>query len=297
MTWSAPIWIYLWLAGMAGGAFVAGFLASRFSGQGQKPLLPMATVVGIPLAVLGVLLLIVDLGRPEWFWHLMTQFKALSPMSMGTWILIAWVMIAFVLVVMWWLDSRVEEQVASLMKRLEGLLAAVNALLSVGLISYTGVLLSVSSQSLWAGTVLLPALFVASAVSTGVAMLVITALAVNWATREGSSFRVSGHTVAMLAEADAIVILIELAVLIGFVIWLVISGATDALGVLFTGAMAAPTWIGVVLLALLIPLGLDMAARGKPLEGGVVRTVLMSSFCVIVGGLILRWVITIGGQM
>lgn len=297
MTWSAPIWIYLWLAGMAGGAYLAGFLASRFSGSGQKPLLATATIVGIPLAVVGVIFLVADLGTPILFWHLMTQFKVLSPMSMGTWLLLAWVAIAVVLVVLWWLDSRVNPEATSALKSVEKFLGGINLLLAIGLIAYTGVLLAVSSQSMWAGTVLLPALFVASAISTGVAMLVIAALALNWATKEGSDWKVGNGTIARLAEADAIIIIIELVVLVGFVIWLLISGASGALGVLFTGSLAAPTWIGVVLLALLIPLALDMRARGKAIEGGVLRTVLVSSLSVIIGGLILRWVITIGGQM
>jgi len=297
MTWSAPIWIYLWLAGMAGGAYLAAFLGSRFAGREQKPLLPMATIVGIPLAVVGVLLLVVDLGSPIEFWHLFTQFKFLSPMSMGTWILLAWVFIGVIMVVLWWFDSRVAPEASASMKKLAGYLSWVNVFLAVGLIAYTGVLLAVSSESLWASTLLLPALFVASAVSTGVAMLIVSAVVVNRATSEGSSLRVDRETIALMAEADAIVIAIELVVLIGFVIWLVVSGATDALGILAAGSLAAPFWVGVVLLALLIPLALDMAARGKAAEGGTLRTIVTSSLSVIVGGLILRWVITIGGQM
>ena len=91
MAWSAAIWIYLWLAGMAGGAYFAAFLADRFTGGGNRQLLRLATYVGIPLAVIGVMLLIVDLGQPIRFWHLMVIFKVTSPMSMGTWILLAWV--------------------------------------------------------------------------------------------------------------------------------------------------------------------------------------------------------------
>ena len=109
--------------------------------------------------------------------------------------------------------------------------------------------------------------------------------------------RVANGTIGKLAEADAYVIGIELVVLIGLVIWLVISGATDALGILAAGSMAVPFWVGVVFLALLIPLALDMRAHGKAVEGGVARTVVTSSLSVIVGGLILRWVMTIGGQM
>jgi len=283
MAWSAPIWIYLWLAGMAGGAYFAAFLAERFAGETNRQLLRLATYVGIPLAVIGVLLLVVDLGQPIRFWHLFTQFKLISPMSMGTWILLAWVGIGVIMLILWWM--------ARGLQKLTELLSWVNCVLAVLLIAYTGVLLAVSNQSLWAGTVLLPSLFVASAVSTGVALVIVTA---------AIGRTIPGRTIARLAEADAVVIIIELVALIGYAIWLAASsmaGAGEALGLLTTGVLAAPFWVGVVLLALLLPLGLEIKNWGKEIETrGVLRVTIASSACVILGGLVLRAVIVIGGQ-
>lgn len=315
MTWSAPIWIYLWMAGMAGGAYFAAFLAERFTGVTDRKLLRLAVYVGVPLAIIGVLLLVVDLGQPIRFWHLFTQFKVTSPMSMGTWILLAWVGIAIIMAILWWAQNFLTEEVARSLRRTTERLSWVDLVLAVLLIAYTGVLLAVSNQPLWASTALLPSLFVASAVSTGVAILVLAGIAVNSVSRGslvelrialnqlfGSrDWTISNRTVARLAEADVIVILVELAVLIGYAIWLAISsmaGAGEALGILTTGVLAAPFWAGVVLLALLIPLGLDIANWGKEIETKKVRLALMTSTtCVILGGLILRAVIVIGTQL
>ncbi len=309
MSWGAPIWIYLWLAGMAGGAYFAAFLVDRFTGGNNKPLLKLATWLGIPLAVVGVLLLIVDLGQPLRFWHLLIEFKVASAMSMGTWILMVWVMVAVIMVVLWWFESRLGEETARSLRRLTGFLGWIDVVFAVLLMSYTGVLLAVSSQSLWAGTVLLPALFVASAISTGIAVLVIAVMATNVVELKvavnqlfgSADWSISKKVGARLAEADAIVIVVELVALIGYAIWLATSsmaGAGDALGLLTTGRLAAPFWAGVVLLALLVPLGLDIASRGKEIEAkGVWLTVMASSACVILGGLVLRAVITIGGQL
>ena len=315
MAWGAPIWIYLWMAGMAGGAYLAAFLAERFTGVADRKLLRLATYVGVPLAVIGVLLLVVDLGQPIRFWHLFTQFKLISPMSMGTWILLAWVAIAIIMIIFWWVENRLTEEVARSLRRTTGLLSWVNVVLAVLLIAYTGVLLAVSNQPLWASTVLLPALFVASAVSTGVALLILAAIAAN-AIGKGSlvelrmaanqlfgstDWTIPNKTIERLAEADVAIIVIELVSLIGYAIWLAVSsmaGAGEALGLLTTGVLAAPFWVGVVLLALLIPLGLDIANWGKALETkGVSRAILASATCVILGGLVLRAVITIGGQL
>jgi formate-dependent nitrite reductase membrane component NrfD len=313
VTWTALIWIYLWLAGMAGGAFLTAKAAGRFSGSKDDSLLRLATYLALPLAVLGVLLLIFELGNPIRFWHLFTQFDFGSPMSMGTWILIAWAIIAVVMIATWWLQGKVSPEAAESLAGLRKLLSRINIFFSAALIAYTGVLLAVSSQSLWAGTVLLPALFVVSAVSTGVAVLILAALALN-RIADGSmaelklalnqifgatEWKTPKETIVQLAEADALVIVLEIAVMVGYVIWLATSTAgSDALGVLITGSMAAPFWVGVVLLALLIPFGLDLTTRGKAAESkGVVMTIVTSSLCVVVGGLILRWVITSGGQL
>ena len=75
------------------------------------------------------------------------------------------------------------------------------------------------------------------------------------------------------------------------------KGAGEALGLLTTGSLAAPFWAGVVLVALLIPLGLELANWGKEMKTkAMVGAVLASSTCVVLGGLVLRAVITIGGQ-
>jgi len=315
ITWSALIYVYLWLAGVAGGGYFAAFLFNRLTGGNNKKLLRLATYLGIPLAVIGVILLIAELGQPIRFWHLLTTFSPSSPMSMGTWILLVWVFAAVISVVLWWAERFLAEEATRGLQQITGLLSWVGVIFSVLLIAYTGVLLSVSSQPLWSGTVLLPALFVASAVSTGVAALILTALIATAITNSGwtelklainqltgsTDWSIPNHTVERLAKVDVAVIVTEILVLIGYVIWLATSamvGAGEALKLLTLGPLAAPFWIGVVLLALLIPLGLELVNRGKQLEKkAVLRAVILSSLCVIVGGLILRAVVTIGGQL
>jgi len=140
MTWGAPIWFDLWLAGMAGGAYLVGFLVDRLSGGANKRLFRLATYLGIPLAVIGVILLIVDLGVPIRFWRLLTEFKLITAMSMGTWILMAWVIIAFILVALWWAERFVSEKTSRNMQRLTSLLAGINVIFAVLLMTYTGAL-------------------------------------------------------------------------------------------------------------------------------------------------------------
>lgn len=315
MTWGVPVWFDLWLAGMAGGTYSTAFLVAHFSGGRNKPLLRLATCLGIPFVVIGVLLLIVELGNPSRFWHFLTQFKVLSPMSMGTWILLAWVVIAVIMVILWRIESSFGKETAGRLQRVTGFLSLVNLVFAVLLMVYSGVLPAVSSRVLWAGTVFLPALSVASAISMGLAILIIAVLTVNAITKgdlavlkpalnqiPGSTdWAIPNRTVTRIAIANAIVILIEIAALVGHLLGLATSaeaGAGEAPGLLVTGALAVPFWLGVVLLALLIPLALYIINRGKDIEtGNAGRIIAISSACVIFGGLLLRAVIIAGGQI
>jgi polysulfide reductase chain C len=294
---------------MAGGAYIAAYLTYRFTGANRQ-LFRLATYMGIPLAVIGVILLVADLGRPLRFWHLLIEFRVTSPMSMGTWILMAWVLIAIVLAVVWWGERYFSNGLPTNLKRLTDLLSGLNVIFAVLLTTYTGVLLAVSNQSMWAGSVLLPSVFVASAISTGIALLILGAMITNASTEArlalnqfsfAKDWKISNHTIARLAEVDAGVIIVELLALFGYGVWLAnssLEGAGESLSVLLTGPLAAPFWIGVVLMALLIPLWLDFANWGKQIESkAVARAIGLSSLCVIGGGLILRAVITIGGQI
>ena len=89
MSWNIPLWFDIWLAGMAGGAYLVALLANLYSGGTQRNLLRLAVYTGVPLAIIGVLLLVIDLGTPIWFWHLFTSFLPVAVMSMGTWTLMA----------------------------------------------------------------------------------------------------------------------------------------------------------------------------------------------------------------
>lgn len=309
MPWKWEIAIYLWVAGIAGGAYFAAFLMDRFSGGKHKSLLRVAPVLGVPLVLVGVLLLVLDLGEPLRAWHLFVRFRLLSPMSMGSWILLVWAIIGVVLIALWWAENLQAQGTDAAIVRLvrpilpaQHVLAWIAFVLSALLIAYTGVLLGTSNQPLWRN-LLLPALFVASAVSTGTALVLLAARTglVRLVDRlfAGPGEPTPEETVHTMGNASAIVGIVEVVVLVGFLIWVGLfstTAAAGAVGTLISGALALPFWIGVVLVGLLIPLILEFASvRAK--KEVVVGSILASTSLVILGGLVLRVVVVFGGQM
>ncbi len=294
ITWGFPIWLYLWLAGMAAGAFFTAFLAERFGRHTDNRLLHISLYFGIPAAMAGVIFLLMDLSEPFRFWHLFTSFNLASPMSIGSWLLTLWIAIGVLILFLHHLRNRIPIKPV-ILKKIMNYIQGAGFLASVLLMSYTGVLLAASNQPLWASTGLLPPLFVISAVSTGAAVLVL----IGMITRIWKTY---SETIMRTLQVDAIIIGIELVVLFAYFFWLSrsgIPGASESMNQLLTGELAIPFWIGVVLLAILLPFALYVINWGKKIEDQriVFVSAITSSACVIIGGLMLRTVIVIGGQI
>lgn len=313
LTWKWELVIYLWIAGVAGGAYFVAFLIDRFKGGKHEQLPKIAVFMGVPLVLLGSLLLVLDLGEQLRAWHLFTRFRPGSPMSMGSWILLLYALIGVVMIALWWSKSFEPEEVrltvlsgvASVIRpaaAVVGILSWIAFVLAVLLIAYTGVLLSATNQPMWSGILLLPALFVASAISTGMALLVL-ALRTGLGKLVdllfgGKGEPVPNETLHTMGIASIALGIIEIVVLVGYIAWLAFfSGAAGAaaVAVLLTGPMSLIFWGGVVLVGLVIPLALEFASmRGRE---AVIGSVLASTSLILLGGLFLRAAVLLGGQM
>jgi protein NrfD len=313
MTWQWPLAVYLWIAGIAGGAYFSAFLIDRISRGKHELLLKIAMFLGVPLVLLGSVLLVLDLGEQLRAWHLFTGFRIGSPMSMGSWILLFYSVIGIVLIALWWAGSfepgelrlTVLSGLGAVMRPARaaiGVLCWIAVVLAVLLIAYTGVLLSATNQPLWGGVLLLPALFVASAISTGMALLVLV-LRTGFGRLLDLLFGGKGESVPSevlhsMGMASLILGIVELVVLAGYLAWLGMfstPAAAAAVAILLTGPMAFVFWGGVILVGLLIPLALEIVSvKGW---GGVVGSVVASTSLVLLGGFFLRLSILLTGQM
>jgi hypothetical protein len=154
-TWEVPA--YFWTGGIASGsAFVA--LACDLAGDHRSAAL--ARQVSLAALVPSPPLLVLDLGRPERFLHMLRIFKTRSPMSTGAWALTLFGNLAAGAV---GADMRGK-------RRLARALGGANAVVGGYLGSYTGVLLAATAVPLWARSRLfLGPIFVCTATATGAA--------------------------------------------------------------------------------------------------------------------------------
>ncbi|HWI51541.1 MAG TPA: NrfD/PsrC family molybdoenzyme membrane anchor subunit [Symbiobacteriaceae bacterium] len=284
VTW--PVWIalYLYLAGVSGGAFAAATAAS-FLGDRYRNVARWGAYLAPWPVLIGTGLLILDLGSPMKFYLLFLKVNPRSVMSMGAFILTAFGGIAVLYCLhQLYVDKKVKFNLLpdSLVKMIRFL----GIPLAVAIGTYTGFLLNASNAiTLWNNGVL-PLIFLASALSTGVAAVMV-AVAVT------GKWEAVKDEVKNLAIVDAVLIGLELFALAAYVWSLHVGNLKQqaALDVL-NANYGAWFWGGVWAVGLLLPLSIKVFTKGESAGKAALNGSL-----VLFGGLVLRIVIVIAGQM
>lgn len=292
VAWGQLIAIYLFLAGIAGGAFLTASLTDLFSKKQYPKIIRSGAYIALVSIILGLGLLVLDLGRPLSFWKLIFNVNLGSVMSIGVFIVSGFTGMAFVYSYLVWSAAAAQKKVQMTSANTEvaatsvgqGIqafrkpVAALGVLFSIATATYTGFLLSaVTTNNFWHTGFLgmeaipfLPILFLVSAVSTGLAATLIGA------------FR--GGDLTTYKKIDMVLIIVEI-VLIS-ILYLSVKP------IFFTGSMAVLFWLGVVSVGLLIPLLLSIYGIAKH------KNVLLP-VCgmVVIGGLSLRYFVVYTGQL
>jgi formate-dependent nitrite reductase membrane component NrfD len=280
--WGWWIVLYFFFGGVTGGVYFAAAWLDLFGDANDRAAVRLGHVLAFPLILVCAFFLIVDLGQPLRFWHMLFEserfpqpiLKPYSPMSLGSVILFVFGSVSFlsfvdaVLGKNRWLHSPGNP--------IGKLLSAVGALAGLALAGYTGVLLNVTNEPVWGNSPWISALFLFSGVSTGIALLMLLAR------------RVPRTTFEKLSEADNYLMLFELITLVVFLATLGAVGARFIFG--------SPTLILfaiVIILGLLVPLILHWRPR---LAGDLRRASALSAVLVLIGGFVLRWAVLAGPQ-
>src|SRR2546425_11889218 len=221
-----------------------------FGKSEDRPLVRLAYLIAFPAVCLCGLLLTVDLGRPERFWHMLVQartfrpmVKAYSPMSIGSWALLLFGGCAFLsfvaaLAERGWLGWPLLRQLSppAFVGRL---VTVIGALLGFYVAGYTGVLLAVTNRPIWADTTLLGLPFLISAASTSAALLILL----------GSWSGASDDSIDALERFDASALILEAVVIAALIaslgrvatVWL--NGWGFLLAGMVLGGIALPLYL------------------------------------------------------
>ncbi|GIK38628.1 MAG: hypothetical protein BroJett011_24610 [Chloroflexota bacterium] len=289
--WEWWIVFYFFFGGIAGGAYFTSTMIELVGGPEDRPIARMGYFIAFPLAVICGILLILDLGRPERFWHMIAYSKTLlpwpnwdSPISVGSYALLFFSLFAFLSFV----DALIETgrlPWAPLREKYSGtprlIYSVIGSIFGFFLASYTGVLLATTHLPAWANNPLLGALFLASGASTGMAAIALGLIL---------SKADAGAAWAKLKRADNVALILEILLLIAFVALL---GA--AASYLLSGLAGILLIGGVLIIGLVVPLAMQFKPGFQGTKSSVNMTLLVA-ILILVGGFLMRTVIVMGGQ-
>lgn len=294
LNWGLPVALDLFLAAMGAGAFLLAVAVDFAGGRKYRTVSTTGAFVAPWPAIIGVLLLVVDLGKPLRFWGMMmsrsgdgyvgvkspyVMFNLESTMSWGTWVLSLFVILSLLYIA----ASVIAYPFpwGATVKKLVGLAGVPFALM---VMVYTGVLLAATPNELW-GTYLLPIAFVTSAMVTGVALVVLTlsVLRVLKVVEEETS------CIPQLEKLNSRLIIVQLVAVVLLMIALI---RTDAMLSIIGKGFGPIWWIGVIGLGLIVPLLFGFKGKLRKPQSSLVVAAL-----VLFGGFCLRYVILIAGQV
>jgi formate-dependent nitrite reductase membrane component NrfD len=293
--WGWYVVLYFFIGGLIAGCYAIACALDAMGDPRDRDAVRLGYRIAFPGVLICAVLLIIDLGRPERFWHMVIKshyfpepiLKYWSPISIGSWVLSAFGALAFISFVRVLVDSgrlrwgpvvRLADRLRRLPRAVFIAWAILGAFFGLFLAGYTGVLMVGTVKPVWHNAVPLGGLFLASALSGSYALLILLLA------RRGR-----GHTdptVAKLVGADRWAVAIEVVLLL-----LVLLPLGALARPIVTGGFGALFWIGVVLVGLLAPVVLDLIGRPGSMGRHQLRAAL-----ILVGGLALRFVIVMAPQ-
>ncbi|MDP2809226.1 MAG: DmsC/YnfH family molybdoenzyme membrane anchor subunit [Rhodocyclaceae bacterium] len=302
MLWGFPVIGYLFLAGAgAGAATVSASVLLRGGGFGQSRFTIArfgALIAPLP-TILGTLMIVFELGAPL---RALNLFKVVnrSPMSIGSWVLVLFIVVSLAYAAAFLVKRpEWEERLA----RLRIALAWAIVPLGLSVCLYTGILLgAMPSRPFW-NTPLIPILFTLSALSAGIACLMIANTLYLKENAERSHADVNDSEY-LLATSDAILLggkLFVVPLLVLFA-WLAPTNTKYALATIMPGgSMAWMFWGVAVIFSMVLPFVAQLAMiMPRLLHGREYHPVrwmeLSMATGVLIGGLALRYAVVVTGQ-
>lgn len=288
--WGWPIAFYLFLAGLSAGASIVAVLISNKFGKDNYYFKAAALIAPVAI-ILGLALLVIDLGKPLSFYWILLLYNFDSVMSIGVALLLIYTPLSVIYAVgafkneIAMLKISLFDALANLASKLSGLLGVLLFILGIGVGAYTGFLLSAAHKiALW-NTPVLPLLFLVSGLSCAGAFTLLLGVLKD-------EKREQNQTAHFLLKFDFLAIIVALFMVVKGAS---ASGAQSVANALSANSLGLMFYIGVIGLGMAVPIILDLSVlkvHDFKREFAVLNAIL-----VICGVFLLRYYIVYAGQI
>lgn len=284
--WGWLIVSYLFLAGAGAGAFVAAVACDLLAPDWSKALARAGSLAAGPLVAIGTACLVLDLEAGLWEpWRQM--FLVSNPASMISWGVV--VLSIFIPVALLYAAAlnRIGF-VGQYLQKYVWHLEIVGTPLAIATAIYTGILIAVVNGVPFWNTPMMPVLFLASAISTGLAVAMIGAAIIDITTIRTLSNFALGHVIFLTVEGVVLMLLVFMS----------LTGSAEAATsaqMLISGILSPYFWALVVVVGILVPFVLSIV---EYYEYGEMpkHLVVGADLCVLIGGMSLRALIIFSGS-
>ena len=320
--WSTLIVIYPYITGLVAGAFIMASLVRVFDVKALAPVYRLSMLTALAFLLCATLPLLCHLGHPERCYEIMMTPHMTSPMAIFGFVY-AWYLMAVLLLELWfeyrqdfvkWSKTTsgfqgliyrlltlgvtdVSEKSVRLDMKMEWILSIVGIPSAFLLHGYVGFIFGSIKANPWWGNVLMPIMFILSAIVSGIALCVFNYLVLTWIRRKTVDMRCLDAMAMFLFYA------------------LVVDAVIEGLDVLHRGYAAEEGFavlqtmireklfytlnigqVGIGTLLPLLMLGSLQLLRHRVPETVRRTMIFFSGAMILFGVLMMRWNVVMGGQ-
>lgn len=321
--WSVLIVIYPYITGLVAGAFIMASLVRVFHVKALEPIYRLSLLTALSFMLCATLPLLLHLGHPERCYEIMMTPHLSSPMAIFGFVY-AWYLMAVLLLELWF-DYRQDfvewsktepgfrgvlyralmlgvtdesQQAVKLDMKLSWIISIVGIPSAFLLHGYVGFIFGSIKANPWWGNVLMPIIFILSAMVSGIAMCVLIYLILTWVRRQKIDMRcidVMGMFLFYALVIDAAIEGLD---------WIhrIYSAEEDfaILRQVATEKLFYTLNIGQALCGTVLPLlmlGLIQLLRKRLPEIARKRMYFASALLIVLGVFAMRYNVVIGGQL
>jgi Ni/Fe-hydrogenase subunit HybB-like protein len=319
--WSLLIVVYPYVTGLVAGAFILASLVKLFKVRAVQPTYRLALLTALAFLLVAPLPLLLHLGRPLRFYEIILTPNPTSAMAMFGFVY-AWYLMGVLLLEIWF-EYRADLVVMASRER--GLLRWVHRALSlfssdtseearrfdrraiqtitlIGVPSafllhgYVGFIFGSVKANPWWGSVLMPIVFLMSAIVSGIAMVIILYMLITALRRQTMDVACLDKIGSYLFYAVIVDFSLEF---LDFIHRLYQSEeSVKILGHLIMNKLSMSLFVLQILLGMLIPLGILALAKSRRMSDDLRKLMYFQAAVLIQLGIFTtRWNVVIGGQL
>ena len=319
--WSILIVVYPYVTGLVAGAFILASLVKVFAIKEVQPTYRLSLLTALAFLLVAPLPLLLHLGQPQRFYEILLTPNPSSAMAMFGFVY-AWYLMGVLLLEIWFeyrrdlivLAQRTRFPLNAVYRALslfskdvsaEALAfdrKAIQAITIIGIPSafllhgYVGFIFGSVKANPWWGSVLMPIVFLMSAIVSGIALVILLYMVLTALRREPIDMACLDKITSYLFYAVIVDFSLEA---LDFIHRLYQSEeSVKILGKLITHKLFMSLFVIQILLGMFIPLGILVLAKARRFNDDLRKLLYFTAVILIQLGIFAtRWNVVIGGQL